>query len=129
MSARTSSVLIRTTHSIAHGASSHVDVITPRVSAERHRALSPKSTACAGRYHGPVSWLYIGLLACAVAVLIGAEWPRLAERFGLEARERRERTRRKAQLRVIRSDEEEFEASVQRDLERLPTIEEQEPRR
>jgi hypothetical protein len=72
-----------------------------------------------------VSWLSIALLACAVVVLMAAEWPRLEERFGLKARRTRERERRKAQLQLLRSDEEEFAASVERDLSRLPTIEEQ----
>ena len=82
-----------------------------------------------------MSWLSIALLACAVLAVIGAEWPRLARNFGFEARRRRDRDRRKAQLKLLRTDEEEldesdeFAASVQRDLERLPTIEEQEPRR
>ena len=82
-----------------------------------------------------MSWLSIALLACAVLAVIGAEWPRLARNFGFEARRRRERDRRKSQLKLLRTDEEEldesdeFAASVQRDLERLPTIEEQEPRR
>ena len=71
-----------------------------------------------------VSWLFIALLACGVAVLVGAEWPRIVERFGLESRERRSRSRRKARLRVVRTESEEFAASVQRDLENLPTIEE-----
>jgi hypothetical protein len=72
-----------------------------------------------------VSWLSIALLACAVVVLVAAEWPRLVERFGAQARKKRERVRRKAQLRVLRSEEEEFAASVERDLAELPTIEEQ----
>jgi hypothetical protein len=42
-----------------------------------------------------VGWLYIGLLALALVVLIAAEWPRLGTRFGLENRKRRERARRK----------------------------------
>ncbi len=75
-----------------------------------------------------MSWLSIALLACAVVVLIAAEWPRLAQRFGAEARRTREREERKAQWSVVRSDEEEFAASVQRDLQRLPTIEEQDRR-
>jgi hypothetical protein len=74
-----------------------------------------------------VSWVFVGLLAGAVLVLIGAEWPRLSERLGiedrLEARERRARAERKAKLHVVRDDSEEFEASVRRDLDRLPTIE------
>jgi hypothetical protein len=71
-----------------------------------------------------VSLLWIALLACAVAVLIAAEWPRLDRWLGVEARRGRERQRRKANLKVIRSEEslEEFQASVERDLSRLPTI-------
>jgi hypothetical protein len=75
-----------------------------------------------------VSWLSIALLACAVVLLAAAEWPRLEDRFGAQARQKRERARRKAQLRVLHSDvddREEFAASVERDLSRLPTIEEQ----
>lgn len=70
-----------------------------------------------------VSWLSLGLLVCAVAVVIGAEWPRLSERLGAEARRKRERARRKSQLRVLRSETDEFAASVERDLDQLPTIE------
>jgi len=77
----------------------------------------------------PVSWLSVALLACAVLVLIGAEWPRLVGRTrGLNRRER-DRARRKANLKVIRSESDEFAASVQRDLEQLPTIEEERDRR
>jgi hypothetical protein len=74
-----------------------------------------------------VSWLSIALLACAVLVLVGAEWPRLTARFGLDARRQRERARRKANLKLLRperSESEEFAASVERDLSQLPTIEE-----
>jgi hypothetical protein len=72
---------------------------------------------------GPVSWLSLALLVCAVAVVIGAEWPRLSERLGAEARRKRERARRKSQLRVLRSETDDFAASVERDLDQLPTIE------
>jgi cell division protein FtsL len=72
----------------------------------------------------PVSWLFIALLACAVGVLIAAEWPRLLEYAGVRARQKRARSRRKAQLRLLRDESDEFAASVQRDLEKLPTIEE-----
>ena len=77
-----------------------------------------------------MSWLSIALLACAVLAVIGAEWPRLAQHAGFEARRRRSRERRKAQFRLLRTDQEEldesdeFAASVERDLERLPTIDE-----
>ena len=71
----------------------------------------------------PVSWLSLALLVCGVAVVIGAEWPRLSERLGLEARRKRDRAKRKSQLRVLHSEADEFAASVERDLDQLPTIE------
>ena len=75
-----------------------------------------------------MSWLSVALLALAVLAVVGAEWPRLAERFGLEGRRKRERARRKSQWRVVRGeagdgDADEFAASVERDLDRLPTLE------
>jgi hypothetical protein len=76
-----------------------------------------------------VGWLMIALLAGAVAAVIGAEWPRLSARYGNEARRSRERTRRKSEWKVIRTETEEFAASVERDLERLPTIEETDRKR
>ncbi len=81
-----------------------------------------------------MSWVFVGLLAGAVLVLVGAEWPRLSDRLGLDerlqARDRRARAERKSKLRVVRDESEEFEASVRRDLERLPTIEKKrDPRR
>jgi hypothetical protein len=76
-----------------------------------------------------VSWLYIALLAVAVVLVAGAEWPRLEERFGVDSRRRRQRARRKASLRVVRDDEaEEFAASVERDLANLPTFDDRERR-
>jgi hypothetical protein len=81
-----------------------------------------------------VGWLSIALLACAVLAVIGAEWPRISANLGFEARRRRERARRKSQLRVLRPDVDErdesddFAASVQRDLSQLPTTEERHPR-
>jgi len=71
-----------------------------------------------------VSWLYIALLALAVVVFVGAEWPRLQPRLGMDARRRRQRARRKSALRVVETDADDFAASVERDLARLPTIEE-----
>jgi hypothetical protein len=70
----------------------------------------------------------IALLALAVAAVVGAEWPRLTARFGNEARVRRERAKRKASLKLVRSETEEFAASVERDLAELPTIEESDRR-
>jgi hypothetical protein len=66
----------------------------------------------------------IALLVLAAAAVVGAEWPRLSARYGNEARKRRDRARRKGQLKLLRSETEEFEASVVRDLDQLPTIEE-----
>jgi len=71
----------------------------------------------------------IALLALAVAAVIGAEWPKVTARFGAEARSGRERARRKAALKVVRSETEEFAASVERDLAELPTIEESDRRK
>jgi UDP-N-acetylmuramyl pentapeptide synthase len=78
-----------------------------------------------------VSWLYIALLALAVAVVAGAEWPRVEARFGGETRTRRRRAKRKAKtgLRVVRDDSDDFAASVERDLANLPTIDETERRK
>ena len=69
------------------------------------------------------------LLVLAVAAVIAAEWPRLSEQFGGEARRRRDRARRKASLTVIRTETDEFEESVRRDLAELPTIEERDRKR
>jgi hypothetical protein len=76
-----------------------------------------------------VGWVWIALLACAVAVLIAAEWPRVQSRTGFEARRRRERARRKSQLKLLRTESDEFEAAVQRDLEQLPVTKEQDRER
>ena len=70
-----------------------------------------------------MSWLSVALLALAVVAVIGAEWPRLGERLGLEARRKRERAKRKSHLKLLRSDTDDFAASVERDLEQLPTLE------
>jgi len=79
-----------------------------------------------------VSWLSIALLAAAVLILAGAEWPRLSDQLGAGRRERRRRARRKQALRIVRTprtESEEFAASVERDLRELPTIEERDQQR
>ena len=73
-----------------------------------------------------MSWPWIVLLGLGVVIVVAAELPRLSGFVGADARRRRERQRRKAKLKVVRSEDEEFVASVQRDLDRLPTIEERE---
>ena len=80
-----------------------------------------------------MSWPFIALLACAVVVVIAAEWQRVggrvvSSRFGTEARRTRERQRRKSNLKLVRSETEEFEESVQRDLAELPTTKERDRR-
>jgi hypothetical protein len=76
---------------------------------------------------GGVDVLAIALLVCAVLVLVGAEWPRLAPRLGVEGRVGR--ARRKRKLRVVSGErDEDFVASVERDLEDLPVIEERDDR-
>ncbi|MHB8059897.1 MAG: hypothetical protein ACYDHO_03585 [Gaiellaceae bacterium] len=85
-----------------------------------------------------MSWLVFGLFATAVAVLVAAEWPRLLGRLlgssflvRYSARKRRRRLER-AHLTLVPGEDEDsdpldedreaFAASVARDLERLPTI-------
>lgn len=75
-----------------------------------------------------MSWPWIVLLVLAAAVVVGAEWSRVTRLVGADARKQRERSRRKARFKVIRSEEEEFAESVQRDLAELPTIEEKDRR-
>ena len=71
----------------------------------------------------------IALLACAVAAVVGAEWPRLSARFGGDARRRRDRDKRKSQLTLLSTETDDFRASVERDLNNLPTIEESDRKR
>ena len=72
-----------------------------------------------------MSWPWLALLVAAAALVLAAEWTRVQGVFGADARKRRERQRRKSQLRVIvNPDVDEFEASVRRDLESLPTTDE-----
>ena len=73
-----------------------------------------------------MSWPWLVVLLLAAALVVAVEWPRLGSRFGTEGRRKRERQRRKRQLRVVSPDEEsdEFIRSVQNDLDALPTIEE-----
>jgi hypothetical protein len=82
-----------------------------------------------------VTWLSVVLLGCAVGVVIGAEWPRLRERLGLEAHRKRQRARRKSQWKLVHGeggeddgDAADFAASVERDLDQLPTLDESDRR-
>ena len=75
-----------------------------------------------------MGWIYALLLAGAVAVLIAAEWPRLTTRFGTSPRLRSRSRKRKPHLHLVQTESEEFAASVERDLDRLPTIDERDHR-
>ena len=75
-----------------------------------------------------MSWPWIVLLALALALVIAAEWRRVGSLVGMDARRARDRQRRKESLKLIRTEEEEFAESVQRDLADLPTIEEKDRR-
>jgi hypothetical protein len=76
-----------------------------------------------------VGWIAIVLLAGAVVVVLGAEWPRLSERIGRPAWTARARRRRKRRLTVIDGEEsDDFAKSVERDLDNLPVIEERDGR-
>jgi hypothetical protein len=49
--------------------------------------------------------------------------------LGAEARNARARQKRKANLKLVRTESDDFAASVERDLAELPTIEEKDRRR
>ena len=75
-----------------------------------------------------MSWPWIVLLALALALVVWAEWSRIERLIGVDARNSRERKKRKSKLRVVttESESDDFVRSVQADLEALPTIEERE---
>ena len=67
------------------------------------------------------------LLACAVVLVAGVEWPRVSAKLGSDARAGRKRRRRKETFKLIEGDaaaEDDFQASVERDLANLPVLEE-----
>ena len=81
-----------------------------------------------------MSWPWLVALVFAAALVVAAEGPRLSRRFGADARRKRDRARRKRQLRVVQAtdvhdaerdaERDAFIRSVASDLEALPTIEE-----
>jgi hypothetical protein len=76
-----------------------------------------------------VSLVAIALLVAALALLVAAEWPRLARRSGVSLPVKR-RPARRSHLRVVDDDEsDEFARSVERDLANLPTIDDPDRRR
>jgi hypothetical protein len=67
----------------------------------------------------------IVLIVCAVVLVVGAEWPRIAAWTGADARQMRRRRRRKAGLTLVEGegeDRDDFARSVERDLENLPVL-------
>jgi hypothetical protein len=75
----------------------------------------------------------IVLVACAVALVVGAEWPRLGGRWERERPARRRRQRRKRGLTLVEGagevgDRDDFERSVARDLDNLPVLDESDDR-
>jgi hypothetical protein len=75
----------------------------------------------------------IVLVACAVALVVGAEWPRVAGRWQRERPAHRRRERRKRGLTLVEGtrevgDRDDFERSVARDLDNLPVLDESDDR-
>ena len=70
----------------------------------------------------------IVLFACALVLVAGVEWPRISSKVGRDARAGRKRARRKEALTLIDGEAEapddDFQASVERDLASLPVVEE-----
>jgi hypothetical protein len=65
------------------------------------------------------------LAVSAVLLIVAAEWPRLSQKVGVDARAARSRRRRKERFTVIEGEgDEDFAASVERDLANLPVIKE-----
>lgn len=75
-----------------------------------------------GAYPVDVSLISVVLLAAALVLLAGTEWPRLARRTGLEPDVRRARKIRKSHLRVVKAEDDDFAKAVERDLAALPTV-------
>jgi hypothetical protein len=75
----------------------------------------------------------VGIFALVLAVsalllILAAEWPRLAEKVGADARASRSRKRRKERFTVIEGESDDFAASVERDLANLPVTPEPDDR-
>jgi hypothetical protein len=96
----------------------------------RSQPLSPRREPFERLLYNAIVGLFtLVLLVCAVLLVLAAEWPRLTARFGADARAGRDRRRRKERLAVIDGDgDDDFAASVERDLASLPVIEERDDR-
>ena len=93
------------------------------------RAREPRA---AHEYPSLVSLFAVFLLLAAATLLVAAEWSRIQQRVGIDARKSRERARRKRSLRVVRpepeSDPDDFQRAVERDLAALPTTDDRDAR-
>jgi hypothetical protein len=76
-----------------------------------------------------MSPIAVALIVAAAVLVVATEWSRIAAWIGADARRARKRSQRKANLRVVHPDSEEFARSVERDLASLPTIDEQDAKR
>jgi hypothetical protein len=98
---------------------------------ERARG-SVRGSGAAREYPGVVSLFAVVLLIAAGTLVVAAEWTRIQQRVGVDARKTRERARRKRSLRVVRpepeSDPDDFQRAVERDLAALPTTEDRDAR-
>lgn len=68
------------------------------------------------------------LAVSAVALILAAEWPRLAQKLGSDARAARSSKRRRESFTVIEGESDDFAASVERDLANLPVLQEPDDR-
>ncbi len=76
-----------------------------------------------------MSPIAIVLLIAAAVLVLATEWSHFSSRLGAGARRARKREQRKATLKVVHPDSEEFARSVERDLASLPTIDERDAKR
>ena len=79
-----------------------------------------------------MSLIAVVLLVAALVLLVATEWPRIGRRVGSDARQQRARAKRKSNLRVVTSsssESDDFARSVERDLARLPTIDERDAKK
>jgi hypothetical protein len=88
--------------------------------------------SAAREYPGVVSLFAVVLLIAAATLVVAAEWTRIQQRVGVDARKTRERARRKRSLRVVppepETDPDDFQRAVERDLAALPTTEDRDAR-
>jgi hypothetical protein len=86
------------------------------------------------RFPGFTKISHVGIFALVLAVsalllILAAEWPRISERVGTDAWAARSRRKRRDRLTVIEGEgDDDFAASVERDLANLPVTPEPDDR-